>query len=651
MHMAELKRTLGYGTIIALSLTSMIGTGIFMGPALAAQISHSMSLIAWIILSLITIYVAFCFAELSSMFPDIGGVYEFAKRTYGRFPSFMIGWITWLVGNLATSVIIVTALEYLVPANYQLSFLPHMSAAVLKIFLAIILILILNYIAYRGIEASARLLIFFAVITCVVLLIVIVPGLIHLNMDNFRPFLVRENPVDNGVLILVTLFFIIETFFGWEAATFLAEETHDAERTIPRSLIITSVIVAILGSLFAFVMLGNIPWYILQNSAVPFYEISSLFYSNAVWQVLKYGVFVTLIGSAASGIVSSPRLLIALSRDKLFINSFADIHPERRTPHKAILFQTIISILVVIIGFAEYGVLLSMLVPLALIMYVAVLLAVPILRFRMPDAKRTYKAPFGYFGPVLVAALFIGVIIAWLVMDPNAMPLFKLMLSFVLFGIPIYLLLMFYYDPDVIVKLNDLFAYFTLAFERVLVPRRIDHAIFQHMGDITGKAVLEFGCGVGTFTKELAQKVGPAGMVYATDVSYTQVKIANRRIAKRGHINVHFIHDIHQMNRVHHSIPTVDAIVSIGMLGYLQDISKVLGEMHRILPEGGKLFFVDYVDLFKVIPNVSWLSHEKELASLFRESGFSVKIEKINGPLWNYLFIYGIKTEQDVPYI
>jgi basic amino acid/polyamine antiporter, APA family len=649
--MAELKRTLGYGTIIALSLTSMIGTGMFMGPALAAQISHSMSLIAWIILALMTIYVSFCFGELASMFPNIGGVYEFAKRAYGRFPSFMIGWITWLVGNITTCVVIVTALEYLVPAGYVLPFLPHMSAEILKILLATLLILLLNYVAYRGIEASARFLIFFAVITISVLLLVIIPGLIHLNTANFHPFFMRSDPTQNGILILVTLFYIIETFFGWEAATFLAEETKDPERIIPRSLIITSIIVAILGTLFAFVMLGNIHWSILQNSVVPFYEISMLFYSQTVWEIVKYGVFITLVGSAASGIVSSPRLLLALSRDKLFINSFADIHPVRQTPHKAILFQTIISIIVVIIGFAEYQVLLSMLVPLALIMYVSVLLAVPILRFRMPEAKRSVKTPFGYLGPVLISSLFIGIIVAWLWTEPGALALFKLMLSFVLFGVPIYLLLMFYYDPDVIVKLNDFFAYFTLAFERVLVPKKIDHAIFQHMGEITGATVLEFGCGVGTFTKELAQKVGPNGRVYATDVSYTQVKIANRRIAQRGHINVHFIHDIHQMNRVHHAIPKVDAIVSIGMLGYLQDIHKVLTEMHHLLPENGRIFFVDYVDLFKVIPNVSWLSHEDELAALFRQSGFSVKIEKITGPLWNYIFIMGIKTEHDVPYV
>jgi amino acid transporter/phospholipid N-methyltransferase len=649
--MAELERSLGYSTIIAISITSMVGTGIFMGPRIAAGISHNMSLLAWLILSLMTLYVSFCFAELSSMFPELGGVYEFTKRTYGRFISFMIGWITWLVGSITTSVVIVTALGYLVPDGYRLSFLPDMSTVLLKILLAIVLILILNYVAFRGVEASGKLLVLFAMITLGILVAVIVPGLWHADPGNLVPFLMEDTLLDNGLLVLVTLFFIIETYFGWESATFLAEETKNPERVIPISLIISSAVVALIGGAYAYAILGNIHWNVLQSLPIPFYNLSSLFYPPYARAVFAAGVFITLIGSAAAGIVSSPRLLLALARDKLFINTFADIHERHKTPYKAILFQTVISILVVIIGFGEYEVLLSMLVPLALIMYIFVLLAVPILRHRLPDARRFIRTPFGRIGPVLVSTLFIGVIIAWLWTDNTALPLFKLMLSFVFFGVPIYLLLMFYYDPDVIVKLNDIFAYFTLAFERVLIPRRIDHAIFQHTGNLAGKTVLEFGCGVGTFTKELAAAVGPTGVVYATDISYTQVKIANRRIAKRGHINVHFVHDVHQVNRVHHSIPKVDCIVSIAMLGYLQDIHKVLTELHDLLPEGGRIFFVDYVDLFKVIPNVSWISHEDELIRLFRDSGFSVKVEKIRGRMWNYLFIMGIKSSQDVPFI
>jgi len=649
--MAELKKSLGYGTIIAISITSMIGTGMFVGTAKAADYSGNMSLIGWALLSLMTIYIAYCFGELVSMFPSAGGVYEFAKQTYGRFLSFMIGWITWLVGNITTSVVIVTALSFLIPENFTLSFFPNMSTDLISILAAVIIILILNYIAFIGIDSSAKILVFFAAVTLSVLLVVLIPGCFSINFSNFHPFFFKGTNVQNGLLIFAGMFIIVETYFGWESATFLAEETKDAQKVIPRSLVITSIIVAVFGVLLSVVTLGNINWEILKLSSTPFHDLSVLFYSERVWEILSVSVFITMIGSAAGGIVSTPRLLLALARDKLFMNGFADIHETKKTPYKAIMFQTIITIIIVIIGFAEYDTLISMLVPLALIMYISVLLAVTILRFKKPNHPRPFKAPFGKIGPIIISGFFIAVITAWILEVADAINLIKLLGSFILFGVPIYLLLMFYYDPDVIIKLNDVFAYFTLLFERILIPRHIDRRIFNHLGNIQGKTILEFGCGVGTFTKELAVETGPKGSIYATDVSYTQVKIANKRIAKRGHLHVHFIHDIHQVNRVHHSIPEVDAIVSIGMLGYLQDIRKVLTEMHNILPENGKIIFMDYIDLFKIIPNVSWLSHEDGLVALFRDCGFSVTFEKVKGRFWNYLFVYGIKTDQDVPFI
>jgi len=659
--MGELKRSLGYGTIIAISITSMVGTGIFVGPAIAANEFNAgnMSLFSWGILSILSVYISYCFAELVGMFPNSGGVYEFAKVAYGRFASFMIGWVTWLVGNFTTGVVIVTALKFMVPEGFVLPFLPNMSHELVQVTIAIVLIIVLNYIAYRGIDASAKVLVFFAAITILVVTMIILFGLRSMDISNLTPLIADGNLLNNSMLVLMSMFFIMETYFGWESATFLAEETKNAENIIPRSLIITAIVVAVLAFLGAFVTLGNIPWQDMTTTddsgandiTSTLYHLTSLLFPAEAWVYIKTGVFIVLLGSAAGGIVSTPRLLLALARDKLFLNSLSQVHEKFKTPYKAIVFQTVITIMIVVIGFAEYKTLLAMLLPLAIIMYISVLLAVMILRIRMPDAKRTIRAPFGRIGPVFVSGIFMLSIYLWLMVEEGAWHIFNLTMSFVIFGVPIYLLLMVYYDPDVIIKLNDLFAYFTLAFERVLIPKKIDRDIFNHLGDVEGKTILEFGSGVGTFTKELAREVGPSGTVYATDVSYTQVKIASKRITKLGLNNVRFIHDMHQVNRVHHSIPNVDGIVSIGMLGYLQDIHKVLGEMYRILPEGGRIFFMDYVDLFKVIPNVSWLSNKDELKGLFRSCGFAVKVEKLKGSFWNYLFIYGIKTEQDVPYI
>src|SRR3989344_5205501 len=112
--MAELKRAIGFWTILFLAITSIMGTGLFFGVSIAAGYSGNASLIAWVLLTLIAVYISMYFAELSAMYPSAGGIYEFSKHTYGRFFSFMMGWLAWVVGNLTTALVVVAAVDYLI---------------------------------------------------------------------------------------------------------------------------------------------------------------------------------------------------------------------------------------------------------------------------------------------------------------------------------------------------------------------------------------------------------------------------------------------------------------------------------------------------------------------------------------------------------
>jgi cyclopropane fatty-acyl-phospholipid synthase-like methyltransferase len=170
--------------------------------------------------------------------------------------------------------------------------------------------------------------------------------------------------------------------------------------------------------------------------------------------------------------------------------------------------------------------------------------------------------------------------------------------------------------------------------------------ILMLLGNVRGKKVLEFGCSVGTLTVHLAEKVKPKGNVYATDLSKRDLVITKKRMKKKGHEHVIVIHDEDQVSRVHPDVPKVDAIVSIGMMGYLQDVKKVLKEMHNLLPNEGKIVFVDYADFFKVIPNVEWLSEDSTIEKIFRDSGFSVLVTRKKGILWNYIYVYGHKIRR-----
>ncbi|MBI2101098.1 amino acid permease [Candidatus Woesearchaeota archaeon] len=634
--MAELKRVLGFWTILSLAIASIMGTGLFFGVSIAANYSGNASIIAWIALTLIAVYISTFFAELSSAYPKAGGIYEFSKHAYSRFFSFMIGWLAWIVGNLTTALVVAAAIDYLMPS----------SAFWLKIAVSVSFIILLNIIAYVGIETSGIVVVMIAALSIGVVASVVVPGAFHIDFSNYFPFFTM-----GAASIFISIFYIAESFFGWESATYLAEETEEPEKTIPKAIVWGTVVVGAMGILVAVVSLGVIPWKILVSSSAPLSLVSEKAFGNFGMLAVNIGIFIALIGSAAGEIITLPRLILALARDKLFISQFSEIHPDFKTPYKAIIFQTIVALAVFGMVFGRYKALLSLLLPLGLLLYIFVVLSVPVLRIKEPSVQRGFKAPFAGAGSAIIIALILGVMSLWLLNEANAIGILKLGLSLIFVGIPIYFLLEIYYNPDAIIAINDSLAYATLLTEKIILPKSIRKEILALLGDVRGKKVLEFGCSVGTLTLHLAEAVNPNGRVYATDLSRRDLLITKKRLIKKGHNHVIIIHDEHQVNRVHPSIPHVDAIVSIGMMGYLQDVKKVLREMRDLLPYGGKIVFVDYADFFKVIPNVAWLSNDKVIEKMFRDAGFSVFVTRKRGMLWNYVYVYGIKFHENIPYV
>ena len=580
-----------------------------------------------------------CFGELTSMFPEAGGIYEFCKQAYGYFWSFIIGWTTMLAGNITIAMLIVGAIHYIVPANVPL----------IKIPASLFFIFLFNYIAYKGMKTSAMMLVSFAFITLIAVFGLIIPSFFDINLGNFIPFFVKPPSI-----MFIAIFFIAETFFGWETATFLAAETKDGARVMPKALIWGTVIIAVIVLLSVITSLNTIPWQIFGASTVPLSDLAGVHYGATGVTVFTLLVYLAIIGSVAGWIVSAPRLLLAMAEDKLFLKQLAKIHPVNKTPHNAILFQTIFSTILVIVGAGSYNTLLHLLVPLVLIVYAAVLISLLVLRKKEPLMTRYFKTPFAWVGIPLTVLFLFGLVGGWLLNTHHAVQLAFFALSLVFLGVPIYLLLRLYYDPYIITKINGYIAPLSFIFDRFFITRSIKQEMFDLFDDSgdggEGLRIYEYGANVGTLTEDIAHFVGKTGKVYATDVSKRALKIANWRLKKTGMENTTLVHDEHQVNRIHPDLPQVNGILSMGMLGYVQDIKKVLTEMHHILPEGGRICFCDYVDFFHILPNVNWLSQEDTIKELFSECGFRVIVKKNKSFFWNYLFIYGMKSEEDVPF-
>src|SRR3989338_6898966 len=253
--MAELKRVLGFWTTLALAVASIIGTGMFFSISIGSKIAGNGIILAWIILTLVGLYIAAFFGELVAMFPRAGGIYEFSKQAYSRFTSFMIGWTAWFIGNMSVALTVVAAIDYVFPSEGKW---------LLKLSICIAFIILLNVIAYLGIESSAFLLVIFGLITVSLILSIIIPGAFDFHPGNFSPFLAF-----GASSVALAIFFMAESFFGWESVTYLAEETKNPERTIPKALLIGTLIVGLLGTSLAIVSLGVLKWQFLSEVSAP----------------------------------------------------------------------------------------------------------------------------------------------------------------------------------------------------------------------------------------------------------------------------------------------------------------------------------------------------------------------------------------------
>ncbi len=611
-----LKRSIGRKTLFLLMVNGIIGTGIYFLPSIGARYAGAESLLSWAIMAFVSVFIACYFAELVSMFPKSGGVYEYVKKAFGEFPSFLVGWVSWIIANITIAMLVVGSLKFLFPA----------ADFVFNIAYSAAIILLFNFVSYRGIDWASKLLVFFGLITLVSILIVIVPGSLEVNPANFEPFFAF--PLAS---VLIALYFISETFFGWEIATYLTEEVKNARKVIPKMLVLSTVVISVLSLLFVFVSIG-----VLGGSRMGESENSSLLVASEIFPkeflwIFLLLVFVPLIGTAASWIVSSPRLLYAMSRDRVLPPSFSRVHPKYKTPHNAIIFQTVVTILVTIVALGDFVSILWLLLPLAVIMYSCVVLSVAKLRRSMPNAKRYFRAPFGKAGPFAIMAFNVLLLYMWIHEVENAAYSLAMGIFFLLFGIPLYILIKLQTDEKFVEKFYDRISFFwDLFFSRWYSQREVLKVV-SRLGLSKKSVALDFGCGSGFTTRAVSSK---AAKVVAVDISAGQMKKA---VKKTGFGNVIFI----RAHELDFPSGTFDAVSAVGVLEHLDYPHVPVRKLVRMLKKGGRFSFLSFGRSF-IFPAPEFLKDEESVRKMFPRN-VSLNIRKERRLFTDYWYIWGRK--------
>jgi APA family basic amino acid/polyamine antiporter len=385
-----LKKEISLYGLIMIAIGSCIGSGIFMTPAQIAGYLPSplLILLVWGIGGIVTLTGALTFAELGGMFPEAGGVYVYLKEAYGEIFGFLYGWAYLLVictGAIAAlSITFAKYLGFLVPLNKKETLAVAVSA--------IIVATIINILRVKAGE------IFSNVFTGLKLIGITAVILIGLFMGSSGMMHIKQpvSTVPSGSFAVVfglALIGVLWSYGGWQHASFVAGETKNARRTVPRAMIIGSLIVA------AVYLLTNLAYLFLM----PVHKIAGAesLAAEAVSTVIPFGgiliafiIAISVFGTVGIYTLSAPRIYYAMAHDGLFFKKLARIHPRFRTPVSAIVTQSIWAILLLLF-WGTFEDLITYVVFIDWIFFGLTAFSIYVFRYKRKDAARPYKT-LGY---------------------------------------------------------------------------------------------------------------------------------------------------------------------------------------------------------------------------------------------------------------
>jgi len=396
--MKSLKKEIGIVTLVCISVGSMLGSGIFALPAVMGAVSGPSLILAILISSIITCFLAMSYVELGATFPLTGGPYVLPRLALGDFGGFLIGWSYCFYLFISTAAILDIFIVYL--GFYIPALAVGGNLTTLGLSIAVAVLWLLTLINVLGVKWGG---LYSIVTTFGKLLPLFAFGIISLfffKEENFIPFM----PFGfSGVTIAVTLFFW--AFTGFETVVVPTGEVKKPEITIPIAMVI-SLGVTIFAYLFlATTFVGMIDWQGLNIKAHDWQAIGNLQSSfSSVAAGLKlpwlaalatFGAIMATSGSGGSWVLVQGRMPFAMANDGLFFKYLSQIHPIYKTPSASIIFASILTtvLLIAIPSFPSMAMTASIT---AVLPYAAAVIAVPILRKTKPDVVRPFKLPMSF---------------------------------------------------------------------------------------------------------------------------------------------------------------------------------------------------------------------------------------------------------------
>ncbi|CAN5490134.1 hypothetical protein BH20VER3_BH20VER3_07330 [soil metagenome] len=330
-----LARRLGlYGTTMAV-MGGIIGAGIFINPYIVAQRVHTAPLIlgAWVTGGLIALAGGFIYAELAARLPVVGGQYAYLREALHPAVAFIYGWALLLV--IQTGGMAAVAVTF---ARY---FLELTGWPVTPSFVAAAVLALLTVINCLGVKTGSRV---HAVMTLTAIGAIALLEAVSLvrggpSQIAWTPLL--DAPASGSLLLAfgAAMTPVLFAYGGWQTSSFLGGEVRDAQRTLPRGLILGVLGVIAVYLSVNFVYLRALGAAGLAGTTTPASSAMRDLLGARGGQWIAAGVAISAFGFLAQSMLTAPRVYFAMADDGVFFRGVARVHPRTRVPMVAIVLQ------------------------------------------------------------------------------------------------------------------------------------------------------------------------------------------------------------------------------------------------------------------------------------------------------------------------
>ncbi len=328
-------------TATAIVVADMVGVGVF--TSLGFQVTDITSgfalLLLWIVGGIVAICGAFCYAELAAMLPRSSGEYNFLRRIYHPAFGFVAGWLSATVGFAAP-----TALAAMAFGDYFRSIVPSASPMLLGFGIVWLTALVhLRGVRFGGAYHNA-----WTALKLVLIVVFIIAGF---AIGDHQPMSFAPSAVDLTAItsapFAISLVFVLYSYSGWNAATYIVGELQEPGRNLPRALFTGTAIVAVLYVGLNAVFLRTTPIAELAGRLDPAIIAGKHAFGELGGRIVGALVCLGLVSSISAMTWIGPRVTMTMGEDLSLLRLFSR-KSKRDVPAVAILFQLAVASLLLL---------------------------------------------------------------------------------------------------------------------------------------------------------------------------------------------------------------------------------------------------------------------------------------------------------------